>query len=230
MVMLGLFFCFLMTSQVSFAVAGGGGADYGGGDYDGGVDEENGGGNSQQLKNRKDSLENDYIVLGGFILSFPLCYFILTHQKKDSKSLEMIEYNIRDSMSMTLDKANQLLLEVEKCFITIQEAWSSGDLSQATSFYSLELYQRHQELLDEMKDNNEVNIVKDIVVEGFFKYLKYDEHRFSIGIQASLIDYTKNNQTNTILSGEEYLRGTISQIWEFEKVTEGHIKAVRILS
>lgn len=202
--------CLLMLPMSASAVAGGGGADYGGGGYDGGGDWSYSDSSSYGDSDGSSGLMT-VVMFAGYVI-FGLAI------NRTSKKKEIVGNPVPADIQQ----------KVSTLFIDIQTYWSQNNIEDGKDLYMGELYREHKKLLDDMANNNERNIVKDVKVESITNYQMKSDNEFWVTIHASVIDYTYNIQTNTVVSGYKDKRGTITQTWLIVKKSDGELALKKI--
>lgn len=185
---------FISMPIVASAVAGGGDATY----YDGG-NSYNG-----NYTNYSDNSSDGELSAGAAILliiGYGISYLFKSNQKNNDGTIE-----------------HAISKRIEEAFCSIQNAWTKDKLELARSYYSQDLYLDHQRMLVKMRKENLRNYVLNVRVKKMhhFKMIEKDR-KFSVKIEASLIDYTVDTVTDKLIRGRRYEKGMISQTWIFIK-------------
>lgn len=96
--------------------------------------------------------------------------------------------------------------KVSNMYLALQEAWTKKDWKMARPFESDSLFRLHANQLNEYITNNQTNVMSRVSVRSA-DMVSYEEHPtagialLKIVIQASQIDYIKDDKTNRIIAG-----------------------------
>lgn len=95
----------------------------------------------------------------------------------------------------------RFLLFAKGIFIKLQYAWYEKDIKKIKLFETNDLFEEHEAKLNEFKENKQVNVIDKISVHSAniysFEQRMKKEYLYVI-INASMIDYIKNEETNEI--------------------------------
>lgn len=186
------------------AVAGGGNVDYGGG----GGNDYSGGGNSHHDSDWSSSRNNNHSSRNGnngltFLIFVAFTGFSFVKKFRETKAQEPVDHHLE--------------YDISEVFTLIQQAWSNNDLQPVQHLYSPDLFKTHQALLQKMANEYQRNFVTEVEVEGVYHLVTYGKNKFNVTIHASLVDYTVDTRSDTLISGSFHKRGTITQTWHFTR-------------
>jgi len=120
---------------------------------------------------------------------------------KIKKSPEAVEQVSEKDFSWDYD---ELRHHAKKIFLKMQDAWMCRNIDAVKEIITENLYADYKVQLDEMKKNNEMNVlssieVKKIRIIGCEDYMEDSHDRFIAHIQGEMIDYTINEVTGDII-------------------------------
>lgn len=116
-----------------------------------------------------------------------------------------------------------LIDTVEQIFHKVQNVWMDRDLQFIKEIISHSLYQEFNSSINQMIRTNQKNIIKDIVLGSIVivnieDFIDNKKDTFSTYIKCSMIDYTINENSNEIISGNSELPIYFNEIWSFIRV------------
>ncbi|MGE5474977.1 MAG: Tim44 domain-containing protein [Ignavibacteriales bacterium] len=167
-------------------------------------------------------------ILTLILLPFLLIYSaILTHQvsKKNKEAKELLERLSQYDSSWDI---NNIKHNIETAFFKIQEAWMERNQDMARDYLSDSLYEKHKMQTDTMIKNNEKNILRNISLKEskvvqVADYTDDSKDMMWVYIVGSMIDYTINDQTGKLISGEEDEQKAFSELWKFIRGPKGWV-------
>ncbi|MPQ45215.1 Tim44 domain-containing protein, partial [Clostridium tarantellae] len=110
--------------------------------------------------------------------------------------------------------------QIEEAFFIIQKAWMNRDYSKAKEFMSYDLYDIHNMKVSWMKIRGEKNILKNIKILSI-KPIKAisstngSTNKLWVSIRAKMIDYTINENTKMVKSGNTMKSDAFEEYWRF---------------
>lgn len=113
-----------------------------------------------------------------------------------------------------------MMATVEQTFFKVQQAWMQRNQDLAKEVMSERIYQKHKLQTDEMIVNGTTNILEkmnleEIMIISISDYHDNSEDTFSAYLRGSMIDYTINDKTAAVLSGDNSQPETFKEIWTF---------------
>lgn len=109
---------------------------------------------------------------------------------------------------------------VNTIFFHVQDAWTKRNQDLCRPFISDDIYQRHKMQTDRYKEDHTINVLKDIVVLGSQLEKIESEGGYdsiTVRIHASLIDYTIDEHTAKVLSGDSKNPSEFVEYWVFTR-------------
>lgn len=109
---------------------------------------------------------------------------------------------------------------VNTIFFHVQDAWNKRNQDLCRPYVSDEIYQRHQMQTDRYKADHTINVLKDIVILGSQMERVESEGGYdsiTVRIHASLIDYTIDERTGKVVSGDPQTPGEFVEYWVFTR-------------
>jgi predicted lipid-binding transport protein (Tim44 family) len=158
------------------------------------------------------------IIFLPFILAYAAIVTYLVNKKnKESKQLLEQIAKLDDSWVLTKIKAR-----IEVSFFKIQEAWMERNQDIAKEYMSERLYTKHKTQTDQHLKDNTQNILKNINLKSarIVEVADFeDDSKDSIWayIKGSMIDYSINTETKTVVSGDKHEAENFSELWKFIK-------------
>lgn len=241
-----LFACFtispVVTAQaenrveISLLRAGGGGGGSGGGGSGGGSSSSSGtGGHSSGgyygFSGPYSAIEE---IIGYIIIIIVSCGSFILFRLKLSKS----EINSRKLMKMLDNKDSawkdkNILPQIKETYFSVQNAWTSLDMSTAKEYMSEELYRNFQTKLDWMKYRKQQNILKNIKLTESIPVSVHDDADDSSDyiwfyIKGRMVDYIINTETQEITDGNT-LPQSFVEYWKFVRRPNGRWVLDKIL-
>jgi hypothetical protein len=109
---------------------------------------------------------------------------------------------------------------VDEVFFKVQQAWMERNQDLAKDYMSSALYQKHKLQTDQLIAQNRKNVLENINlievrivdVEDFVDNKK---DRFWAHIEGSMIDYTIDDTTDRVLSGDRSKAESFTELWKF---------------
>lgn len=113
-----------------------------------------------------------------------------------------------------------MMATVEQTFFKVQQAWMQRNQDLAKEVMSERIYQKHKLQTDEMIVNGTKNILEkmnleEVMIISISDYHDNSEDTFSAYLRGSMIDYTINDKTTAVLSGDNSQPETFKEIWTF---------------
>ncbi len=125
----------------------------------------------------------------------------------------------------TLVDLNSVIVKINQIFLQLQEAWSSQKWQKARPFETDALFESHLYWINNYKKQNLRNVIEQITVEKF-KPVKVtvDLHYQSVTVRvyARMLDYTINQSTKNIVSGNATKVRQFSEYWTL--IRSNHFK------
>ncbi len=109
---------------------------------------------------------------------------------------------------------------VNTIFFHVQDAWTKRNQDLCRPFISDAIYQRHKIQTDRYKEDHTINVLKDIVILGSQIEKVESEGGFdsiTVRIHASLIDYTIDERTGKVVSGDSKTPNEFVEYWVFTR-------------
>lgn len=213
-----LFLALLMPSTYAFGRAGGGGSGGGGG----GGSSSSGRSRSSSTTRRRNTLMGNIVnivflgvgVAGATIGRIKYKAKIL---KKKSQSISAIKKFEREDEGWDYTNIKN---DITDTFYKVQKAWMERDQSLAKDCMSEDIYKKHETKTNWMKIKGEKNILKDIKLLEINPVGAMDSQddlndTLWVNIKAEMIDYTINENTNTVVSGSRNTKDTFEEFWKF---------------
>lgn len=113
-----------------------------------------------------------------------------------------------------------MMATVEQVFFKVQQAWMQRNQDLAKEVMSERIYQKHKLQTDEMIVNGTRNVLEkmnleEVMIISISDYHDNSEDTFSAYLRGSMIDYTINNKTTAVISGDNSQPETFKEIWTF---------------
>lgn len=108
----------------------------------------------------------------------------------------------------------------KKIFLNVERAWTQRNAELLKMYEDVHLLEQHTEQIESFKKRRQVNVTDMIVVRNVNLYTfeqKNGIEKLGVLLTCSLIDYTKNELTNTIISGNEQERVNQTYLMEFTR-------------
>jgi hypothetical protein len=161
----------------------------------------------------------------GWILKFILFpivavyVFILTSKLK-KKSNEVKALTEKISASDEMWNHRHLMSTTRLVFMQVQKAWAERNQELVKDVMTKNIYEKHKAQTDEMIASGKKNIleqikISQIVIISISDYKDNSKDSFSAYIDASMIDYTIDEKTEKVLSGDNSEAHSFSEIWTF---------------
>jgi hypothetical protein len=161
----------------------------------------------------------------GWILKFilfpiVLVYILLLNSKLKKKSQEVKTLTDKISKGDELWNHRHLLSTSRLVFMRVQKAWMERNQDLVKDVITNKIYEKHKAKTDEMIAKGTQNILKDIkiseiVIISVSDYKDNSKDSFSAYINASMIDYTIDEKTSKVISGDDSESNSFSEIWTF---------------
>jgi hypothetical protein len=161
----------------------------------------------------------------GWILKFilfpiALVYILLLNSKLKKKSQEVKTLTDKISKGDELWNHRHLLSTSRLVFMRVQKAWMERNQDLVKDVITNKIYEKHKAKTDEMIAKGTQNILKDIkiseiVIISVSDYKDNSKDSFSAYINASMIDYTIDEKTSKVISGDDSESNSFSEIWTF---------------
>ncbi|MFC4653292.1 TIM44-like domain-containing protein [Lactococcus nasutitermitis] len=149
----------------------------------------------------------------GYGTSFPLDFFLFAaigiiakirqSSNRKSKYTKIIE--IEDTTRVE---------QIETIFKDIQRAWSAQELAGVRNLYTDKLFEQHEKALTKLSENQQTNYTLNPIIEGLSRY-REKENSFTVDIFFRAIDYTSDDNRNTIINGTSTDYQNFHQRWTF---------------
>ena len=189
---------FVTFSDYCFARAGGGGGSGGGG----------GGGGI-------------FTTILAFILApFFIIYSIIVSIKLTHRNNKVQDLTAELEKGDKIWNHRNMMATVEQVFFKVQKAWMERNQDLAMDVMSERIYQKHKLQTDEMIANGTKNVLAKMNLEAIMiisisDYIDNSQDTFSVFLKGSMIDYTIDDKTNAVISGDNSKPETFKEIWTF---------------
>jgi hypothetical protein len=158
--------------------------------------------------------------IGIILLPFFLIYLAILHYKLRNKNKEargLLEKLSKHEASWGIDFIKS---GIEKVFFVVQKAWMERNQDIANNFISQRLYDKHKLQTDSMLKKGHKNILESInLIEArIVEVADYEndlKDRFWAYIKGSMIDYTIDEKTGELVSGEKNKIEEFTELWKF---------------
>lgn len=126
----------------------------------------------------------------------------------------------RISQSDAFWNLDDMKLHAEKTFYEMQEAWENRDIDKEKKSISVEFYEKYRLELENMKERNEKNIIRDINLEeikiiGCEDYKDDCKDKFTAYLSGTILDYTILETTGEVIKNREKTREKFSDTYHF---------------
>lgn len=159
-------------------------------------------------------------ILAFILAPFFIIYAIIVSIKLTHRN------NLVQDLTAELVKADKIwnhrnmMATVEQVFFKVQEAWMERNQDLARDVMSDRIYQKHKLQTDAMivygtKNMLEKMNLQEVMIISIADYLDNTEDKFSVYLKGSMIDYTINDTTNEVISGDKTKPETFKEIWTF---------------
>ncbi|MGG7098778.1 Tim44 domain-containing protein [Clostridium sardiniense] len=212
----------ILPTTSAFPIAGGGSGGGGGGGAGGGSGGRSGG-SSGRGGSSGASVESQIIsgalgiftFVGGFE---KVKRKIILKRKKDGFLSAIKEFKKYDLGWEYNDISN----DITTAFYLVQEAWTKRNQDIAREYMSKKLYTLHKTKTEWMKVREEKNILKDVellevIPIGALNSKDKFEDMIWVNIKCSMVDYTINEKTNSIIDGNKSKHKRYEQFWRFKR-------------
>jgi len=164
------------------------------------------------------------IILAPFFMIYSaiVTHFLVKKNKKCRSLLEQIA-GIDSSWELANIKAR-----VEVSFFKVQEAWMKRDQEIAKDYVSERLYQKHKAQTDLLIAQNRKNMLENInlaetkVVE-VVDYKDDSRDRFWVHIKGSMVDYTIDTNSGSVVSGDKSESEAFAELWKYVRGPKGWV-------
>jgi hypothetical protein len=161
----------------------------------------------------------------GWILKFILfpivaVYVFILNSKLKKKTNEVKALTEKISVSDSLWNHRHLMSTTRLVFMQVQKAWAERNQKLVKDVMTKKIYEKHKAQTDEMIAAGKKNILEQIkisriVIISISDYKDNSKDSFSAYIDASMIDYTIDEKTSEVLSGDNSDPHSFSEIWTF---------------
>jgi predicted lipid-binding transport protein (Tim44 family) len=138
--------------------------------------------------------------------------------KKNAECKRLLE---RIAKADTAWDPDQLKAKIEKVYFAVQRGWRDRNQEYAKQYMSHRLYEKHQAQIEDMIRQGRQNVMEDInlseakIVE-VMDYRDDSKDAFWVLICGSMVDYTVNEQTKEVVSGEKK-NLSFKELWKFKR-------------
>lgn len=165
-------------------------------------------------------------IVGLILLPFFLLYIGILHyylRKKNKEARALIDRLERVDADWGFSELKDRIHEV---FLKVQDAWMARDQTLAEDCMSEALFRRHKRMTDRMIKYGRVNIMEDIHLldAKVVEIADYDDDQkdhFWAWIEASMIDYTIDEESGKIIKNSKKENETFTELWRFIRSYEG---------
>jgi preprotein translocase subunit YajC len=160
------------------------------------------------------------VILGFLLAPFLLVYSMIVSVKLSRRKNQVKQLTEQLAKGDKIWSYRNLMSTVEQVFFKVQEAWMERNQDLAKEVMSDRIYQKHKLQTDEMIANGTKNILakmnmEEIMIIRVADYKDNAEDIFSVYIKGSMIDYTINEKTNTVILGDNTNPEDFKEIWTF---------------
>ena len=165
-------------------------------------------------------------VLGIILYPFFLVYIAILHFQIYRKNREADALVEKISAADSGWSMAGLKPRIEECYFKVQKAWMERDQDLARDCMSQRLYNKHKAETDQMIEDDEKNILKDIkllkarIVEAI-DYKDNSKDLFWVYIKGSMIDYTVRDTSGEVITGDPDEAGKFLELWKFIREKDG---------
>jgi predicted lipid-binding transport protein (Tim44 family) len=165
-------------------------------------------------------------ILAFILAPFFLVYSVIVSIKLSRRRNQVKQLTEQLSKGDRLWNYRAMMARVEQVFFKVQKAWMERNQDLAKDCMSNRIYQKHKLQTDEMIANGTKNMLakmnlKEIMIINVADYKDNSEDTFSVYVKGSMIDYTINDKTNAVISGDSMEPENFEEIWTF--VREGNV-------
>ncbi len=136
---------------------------------------------------------------------------------KNSSSLRILNSSSAEDKTWNLDYIKKTVFEIYK---EMQYSWEVRSLHPVKKIITDSLHSELQIKIDELKQNNEKNILRDIVINEITiistqDYKDNNKDAFTALIYGSMVDYGIHDKTGEFLYNEDKISESFSDCYEF---------------
>ncbi|WP_300347713.1 hypothetical protein [Clostridium sp.] len=200
-----LFMVILLPANIAYARAGGGHGGGHGGSY-----------GSSGSSGGSDFKIFDFLFLGGF--TSLMAYGLVSLRKEKRKYKEELDEIGKSDSNWEFDNIN---LMIEETFYKVQKAWKNDKYEEVLNLLTDELYTEHTNLLEDMRNKNRRNILKNIkfgygIIQSYFKGNEEFEGFLWVKINFSMKDYIIELRGNkkVVVEGSKSIEDG-NEYWKF---------------
>lgn len=208
--------------------------DYGGGndydDYDyGGNDYDYGGNDNYDYSNSDSSDEGGWSTYVAVAVIFVITLAIIipmTSGKKKKKPHISIPTNAPKAQLIPISQYNKLdpnfsaadmSQKLSNLYVQMQNCWQDKNMESLRPYFTDALYSQFDRQLDTFRRNNQTNYVERIAVLGVNLKGYYQgggEDHIIAEVKARIVDYTLDDKTGKLLSGNKTAEKFMTYEWE----------------
>jgi len=214
----------LLLPLSAHARAGGGGSGGGGGSSSGGS--SSGSTNSDHYYGHgyNDPIGSMFstIAIGGLLVLIPAMPMLAYRRrvKKKAKQSAALLHWLEDTDAIWNEKL--IKQRVEDIYYHVQDAWTNAKVEDLKPYLTEHLYEQWKMRLTWMELRNERNVLDNIklrrsAVVGIQDYRDDSQDSCWLYIEGSMIDYTINSQTQTIMEGKRKT-STFVEYWKLQRI------------
>ena len=165
----------------------------------------------------------DLAVLPFFIMySAIITYYV---HKKSKESGELLKKLAERDEIWDMESMKG---RIRVAFFRIQEAWMQRDQTIAKDYLSSSLFKKHESLTDKMLSEHKKNMLEkielsEIRIVEVADYKDDSADRIWVYIKGSMIDYTVNDLTLKVISGDPTQPEHFRELWRFIRGPEGWV-------
>lgn len=105
--------------------------------------------------------------------------------------------------------------EIEEIFLKVQDAWDKQDLRALSAAYGDNLHEKHEKVLQKMRDKGQINHTRSVVLDGITRYKEVKDNQFEVDLYFVAIDYLVSVNSGQISAGNNQERRAFKQRWTF---------------
>jgi preprotein translocase subunit YajC len=159
-------------------------------------------------------------ILAFILAPFFLIYSIIVSIKLTHRNNKVQDLTAELAKGDKIWNHRNMMATVEQVFFKVQEAWMERNQDLAKDVMSERIYQKHKMQTDAMIDKGVKNILEkmnleEVMIISISDYLDNSEDKFSVYLKGSMIDYTINDTTYDVISGDNSKSETFKEIWTF---------------
>lgn len=163
-------------------------------------------------------------ILPGFLFMFFIFIvqnFIFNKEKKFLHHKKNIKKNIL-KIDSNFSKA-EFLDYAEKLFLKLNDLWTKRDWEYMRDFESSELFEKHNNQINEYINNGTINCIENITIKNIFISDFYNDNNYiylTVKINSKLIDYIINVSDGKVIEGSKGKYWRMGYTMTFRKNTE----------